>query len=124
MGRRTAVISCKTFLAQDYILRFLLDEGNYRTDVERRVQSDATIEGSVISDFGFHEGDRVISAGNLNLTQSQLDTLRAMQEDRDNDYEFSDGVNVWEVVVRSLTPNARGNRYRTTIVMNVVEKVV
>jgi hypothetical protein len=121
---RKAVIASKQYKSEHDVLGFWLAEGAYSKEVPRRFARESTVEGALLSDYGFHEGDRVLVAGSIRLSESQLITLRDMQADNTNDYTFSDGVNLWEILLRSIIVDPRGSHSVVAITMDVVEKVV
>ena len=121
---RRAVIASKKYRAENDVLRFWLSEGAYSKETPRRFARESTVDGTLVSDYGFHEGDRVIVAGSIKLTESELNTLRDMQADNTNDYTFSDGVNLWEVLLRSIAVDSRGSHSVVAVTMDVIEKVV
>lgn len=123
MARKGAITS-KQFRSANYSLRFWIDEAGYVKDAPRRFSKETTVDGTLISDYGFHEGDRVLTVGNVKLSESEVTALRDMQADNTNDYMFSDGVNLWEVLLRSVTIASIGSHSIVSVTMNVVEKVV
>ena len=123
MGRR-GVIASKQYRTEHNVLRFWIHEGAYDRETPRRFSLETTVDGTLLSDYGFHEGDRLIIVGNVKLTNEQLITLRNMQADNDYDYMFSDGINLWEVLLQRITVQQKGNHGVAAITMNVVEKVV
>jgi hypothetical protein len=123
MARR-AVIASKQYRAENDVLRFWLSEGAYSKEVPRRYSRETTVDGTLLSDYGLHEGDRVITAGRIKLSESELNTLRYMQADNTNDYTFSDGVNLWEVILRSIIVDGRGSHSVVAVTMDVIEKVI
>lgn len=118
------VITSKNLKSENNELRFWISDRAYSKAAQRRAKAEMTTAGGLVEDFGFYETDRILSVGNVKLSLAQYETLEAMQEDNVNPYEFSDGINVWEVVIRSIEKESRGNHYLTTIVMLPVEKVV
>jgi len=118
------VITSKNLKSENNELRFWISDRAYSKAAQRRTSVKATTAGGLVEDFGFYETYRILSIGNIRLSLDQYVTLEAMQEDNVNPYEFSDGINVWEVVIRSIEKESRGNHYLTTIVMLPVEKVV
>ena len=121
---RKGVIASKEFKSEDSVLRFWIDESGYAKDTPRRYSKETTVDGTLISDYGFHDGDRVLTVGNIKLEESEVTTLRNMQSDNVNDYMFSDGVNLWEVLLRNIVIASIGSHSIVSVTMNVVEKVV
>jgi len=106
------------------IITFDVDDGNFNKDSPRVVSRESALDGTVLlTDWGFAEGNRVISMSNLTFNSTQYDILVEIEEDNTNSFYFAYVDTLWKVVVQSINGRWNGQSYLTRISLNIVEKI-
>ena len=106
------------------IVTFDIDEGNFTKNSPRVVSRESALDGSVLlTDWGFAEGNRVITMSNLSLSSEQYDLLVELEEDNTNTFYFAYVTNLWKIVVQAVNGRWNGKKHLTNITLNVVEKI-
>lgn len=104
------------------ILIFDVDETNYSPEASRVITKDTALDGTVLTtNWGYSQGSRTISLGNIILSQTDYDILIAMKEDNNYDFLFGYLDNLWAVVIRGVSGNQERER-RAEIDLSVISK--
>jgi len=117
-----AIISIENRSAGN-IVSFDVDEANYSPETSRVVTKDNALDGTVlVTNWGYPEGNRVISLSNIFLSRSNYDILIVMKEDDDYDFLFSYLNDIWAVVVKSVSGKQEKDKMLTRITLSVISK--
>ena len=112
-----AIVSEENRTAGNIVL-IEIDERSYDPEAVRVIQKAVALSGTVLTtDWGYPEGLREITIGNVLLSSSDYDILVGMKEDGSFEFLFGHKQTLWKVVVKDV----RG-RFRTTITLSVVSK--
>jgi len=106
------------------IITFNVDAGNFTKDSPRVIARETALDGTVLlTDWGFAEGNRVISMSNLAFTSDQYDVAVELEEDNDNTFYFAYVSSLWKVIIQAVDGKWNGQCYLSRITLNVIEKV-
>jgi hypothetical protein len=119
---KSAITSIEKRAAGDIIL-FNIDEGNYSPEFNRVVTKNSALDGTVlVTNWGYPEGNRIISLKNILLSRTNYDILIAMKEDNNYDFLFHYLNNTWAIVVRNVSGTQERDKMKTTISLTVISK--
>ena len=117
-----AITSIESRLAGD-ILIFEIDETNYSPETKRIVTKDNVLDGTVLTtNWGYPEGNRLISLDNIFLSRSNYDTLIIMKEDDNYDFLFGYLSDIWAVVIENIRGRQEKDKMLTRITLSVISK--
>ena len=112
-----AIVSEENRTAGNIVL-IEIDERSYDPEAVRVIQKAVALSGTVLTtDWGYPEGLREITVGNVLLSSSDYDLLVGMKEDGSFEFLFGYKQTLWKVVVKDVR-----DRYLTTITLSVVSK--
>jgi len=116
---------CSKGLTSINFLRTIEAKESLMRGLNRRVSHEATIDGdTIIQDFGVDEPDRVMSPIFI-CDQSGVEKIETIQKDTDHDWYYSDGINIWRVIIRnSVARKLDEERYKVTVNMICIEQIV
>lgn len=117
-----AITSIESRSAGD-ILIFEIDETNYSPETRRIVTKDNVLDGTVLTtNWGYPEGNRLISLDNIFLSRSNYDTLIIMKEDDNYDFLFGYLSDIWAVVIENIRGRQEKDKMLTRITLSVISK--
>lgn len=104
-----AIVSEENRTAGNIIL-LEIDENNYDPEGTREISKAVSLSGNVLTtDWGFQEGNRVISISNITTTQTDYDILVGMKEESTGVFFlFGYGIDIWKVLVQSVDKQSKG----------------
>jgi len=120
---KATIVSEENRTAGNFIL-LEIDEGNYDPEGTRAISKVVALSGTVLTtDWGFQEGNRLISISNVLMSQADYDILVGMQEESTGVYFlFGYGTNIWKVLVQSVSSSKEGLKRVVTMSLSVVSK--
>lgn len=117
-----AITSIESRSAGD-VLIFEIDETNYSPETKRTVTKDNVLDGTVLTtNWGYPEGNRLISLDNIFLSRSNYDTLIIMKEDDNYDFLFGYLSDIWAVVIENIRGRQEKDKMLTRITLSVISK--
>ena len=118
-----AIVSEENRTAGNIIL-IEIDENNYNPEGTREISKAVSLSGIVLTtDWGFQEGNRVISISNIITTQTDYDILVGMQEESTGIFFlFGYGTSIWKVLIQSISKQSKGTDYLVNLSLSVVSK--
>ena len=100
-----------------------INERSYDPEAVRVIQKAVALSGTVLTtDWGYPEGLREITVGNVLLSSSDYDLLVGMKEDGSFEFLFGYKQTLWKVVIKDVRGSYEGDKQLTTITLSVVSK--
>ena len=100
-----------------------VDAANFSKETSRVITKARALNSTIYTtDWGFAEGDRMITMNNIFISKNIYDLIVAMREDTANRFLFHYNVDSWEVIVQNVAGPVRGNKRLANITLSVVSK--
>ena len=105
------------------IVSFEIDESNYFPEANRIISKSNTLAGiTLVTDWGYPEGNRNIFMRDIILTRAVYDILIGMKEDNSYDFLFNYKTETYRIVIRTVQgTQVAGRKLRTIMTLVVIE---
>jgi hypothetical protein len=123
-----ASITSKESRDDGSIIQFNIDHSNYDNNSRRVLTRAKMLDNStVLTDWGFSEGDRIISITNIVMDETSYLILESMKEDNSNNFYFSYGTDIWNAVLEQTRAVFIGklnsiNKYSVEMTIAVISR--
>lgn len=105
------------------LVRFEVDDDRYNPQALRQLTKNLALDGTMhLTDWGYPEGNRIISIPNVVLSLTDYETLVAFKESSSYDYLFAYRSDLWQVAIRQVRGRNFGKKRLTLIQLWVVSK--
>jgi len=103
---------------------FDIGEHPYYAGVRRVSQQMTLSQTTVVYDFGYFAGDTPWTLSNIEVTKTQADILKAMQQASTTEYIFTNGISIYKVKIKTLTikPFSK-TTYKISMELTVIEEL-
>lgn len=119
---RGAIVT-KQYRSAGSMVRFEVDDLMYQPQALRQMTKSLALDGTMhLTDWGYPEGNRVITLRNIILDRDDYETLVSFKESSTYNFLYGYRSDLWEVAIRQVRATNFGSRRSTLIQLWVVDK--